>query len=307
MEQLTQVLTDTLREMKEMSSRNSGPVSTIEVPKFCPDDDGAQKWCAEVEKLGKTFHWTEFEQLTRAISGLTGEAKHWYNKWQPAEKTWENFKNEMSSLYPPRRNLNEKFRKASSYTSRNATSFCEYARTKISLIQALNFNLTKEQMLELVIGDIDNVHVKTAAFCSNVETVSELLSLLGNYEVDKRETGSNSFNKFKRHLSSPDNFIGKLCYSCRKPGHLQRDCPANAGSSFKQEQKNTITPLRATCNYCNKVGHTADKCFQKNKHEKRGYSNVNNFSVKLDDNFCIKFFIQGVEVNCLIDTGAECS
>lgn len=278
MEELTQVLTATLREMKELSSRSSGPVTSIEIPRFCPsENDGAIKWCEEIEKLGATFQWTNFEQLSRAASGLVGESKHWFNKWQPVERTWENFKDEICSLYPPRRNLNEKFRKASSFTSRNATSYCESARTKISLIQALNFNLTTEQLLELVIGDIDDIHVKTAAFCSNVESISGLLSMLGNYELEK----TNSNFKQKRHLTNSSHSFEKLFYVCRKPGHLQRHCPENTRSSINREQKKPFVPSAITCNYCKKVGHTADKCFQKNKKEKRAFLNVNYFSVKL--------------------------
>lgn len=315
MEQLTAVLAATLKEIKEASFRSSGPVSSIEIPKFCPsDNDGANKWCDEVEKLGETFQWSSFEQLTRAASGLLGEAKHWYNKWQPIEKSWDNFRSEICSLYPPKRNLSEKFRNASLYTSRRAASYCEYARTKISLLQSLNFDLTEKQLLELVIGDLDDIHVKTAAFNSNPQSICSLLTLLDNYEVAKPGTSNFSNNKLKRPFSNTLNTNNsnlkseKLCYICRKPGHLQRQCPENMKFNSKQiESKTTFAHSQIICNFCHKMGHTADKCFNKISYNKRKYPNINNFTIELDQNCCTEFIIQNINVKCLIDTGAECS
>jgi hypothetical protein len=122
---------------------------------------GAKKW---IDKLAETFQWTGCELLARATSGLTGEAKTCFLSWQPEAKSWENLKTELCNLYPPKKNLSERFRKAGLYTSENATSYCEYARQKILLLRALNFNLSERTMLELVVGDITDAQVKIAAF-----------------------------------------------------------------------------------------------------------------------------------------------
>ncbi|KAH0818171.1 hypothetical protein GEV33_004620 [Tenebrio molitor] len=111
--------------MKAHSSRRTTSSASIELPKFDPssDDRGASKWCDEIEKLGATFHWLEHEQISRAASSLVGEAKEWFPLWQPTEKSWENFRTEISNMYPPKRNLHEKFRKASLYVSGDASSY----------------------------------------------------------------------------------------------------------------------------------------------------------------------------------------
>lgn len=56
---------------------------------------------------------------------------------------------------------------------------------KISLIKSLNFALSENQLLELIIGDIVDIEVKTAAFNGNLGSVSDLLVLLGNYATKK--------------------------------------------------------------------------------------------------------------------------
>ncbi|CAG9814717.1 unnamed protein product [Phaedon cochleariae] len=153
--------------------------TTVSIPTFDPDseDDEVNLWCEEIEKLGDMFKWSGYELLIRGASGLIGEAKDWFMKWKPVEKTWENFKSEICSLYPAKKNLSQKLRKVSLYTSDEAISYCEYARKKISLIKALNFDLSDDQLSELVIGDITDIHVKTAAFNSKVDSESEEISI----------------------------------------------------------------------------------------------------------------------------------
>jgi hypothetical protein len=263
------------------------------------------KWCEEVDKLAETFQWTGCELLARATTGLTGEAKTWFLSWQPETKSWENLKTELCNLYPPKKNLSERFRKAGLYTSENATSYCEYARQKILLLRALNFNLSERTMLELVVGDITDAQVKIAAFNSKVETIADLLTLLSQYELTT-PAESSSAKRVKRTDPVESGQQSKLCYTCNKPGHLSRFCLKNRNRETKNESK----PFgkNVNCSFCGKAGHFANRCFLKQRREKQsGPANVRCFSVKLDDEFCTEFIIQGMKVNCLIDTGAECS
>jgi hypothetical protein len=307
MEQLTQVLADTLQAIRQSAGRSSLPTTTVEIPRFDPlqEDNGAVKWCEEVDKLAETFQWTGCELLARATSGLTGEAKTWFLSWQPEAKSWENLKTELCNLYPPKKNLSERFRKAGLYTSENATSYCEYARQKILLLRALNFNLSERTMLELVVGDITDAQVKIAAFNSKVETIADLLTLLSQYELTT-PAESSSAKRVKRTDPVESGQQSKLCYTCNKPGHLSRFCLKNRNRETKNESK----PFgkNVNCSFCGKAGHFANRCFLKQRREKQsGPANVRCFSVKLDDEFCTEFIIQGMKVNCLIDTGAKCS
>jgi hypothetical protein len=250
----------TLQEMKDHSSRRTTSSASIELPKFDPssDDRGASKWYDETEKLGATFHWLEHERLSRADSSLVGEANEWFPMWQPNEKSWENFRTEISNMYPPKRNLHEKFRKTSLYLSGDASSYSEYARKKIALIKSLNFTMTQNQLLELVIGDIGDVHVKTATFNSNVKSEAELLVLLSNYKMTNKAPVSH--NKLKRgypfELKSND---AKLCFNCDKSGHLSRNCEEPRNIAQRNNSGPKFNKTKIICSWCNKPGHAADE------------------------------------------------
>jgi hypothetical protein len=52
MEQLTQVLADTLQAIRQSAGRSSLPTTTVEIPRFDPlqEDNGAVKRCEEVDR-----------------------------------------------------------------------------------------------------------------------------------------------------------------------------------------------------------------------------------------------------------------
>lgn len=310
MEEFAKILVESVQALKELPSKNA-VTTTVNLPEFDPkrNDDGAFKWCLEIENLGLMFGWTDYELVIRGASALVGDAKEWFSAWKPDEKTWENFRAELSSMYPAKKNLSEKFRKASLYTSDQADSYCEYARKKISLIKSLNFTLSDSQLLELVIGDITNIQVKTAAFNSNIESASELLMLLDNYKKSEKvrtvETG-----KLKRNRPFESNANLMRCFTCNQLGHIARSCPkkrfgdqsVETNSNKRLDSKHN----KIICSFCNKIGHKVNDCFRK-KREEPSSSRINYFCVRLDSNFCTKFEIQGQSVECLVDTGAECS
>lgn len=284
MEEFTQMLAEAMRQIK---SPRVDPSSII-IPPFDPiqDDQGAAKWCEEVDKLRNTFNWSDHECLVRAATGLTGDAKDWYSAWKPEEKNWTNFRTELAELYPAKRNLSEKLKRASLFTSVNCTGYCEYARKKISLIKSLNFNLSNAQTIELVIGDIADVHVKTAAFNSNVKTIPELLDLLDNYKLEKKSFLLSS-NQHKRSYPFNNKAESRVCFNCSKPGHISRDCAAKKQNlEIKEESKNNQPSTSGTsniCNFCKKIGHKEEKCFKKIRQLKSSASNINCFSLTLDN------------------------
>jgi Zinc knuckle len=170
-----------------------------------------------------------------------------------------------------KRNLSERLRKASLYSSDQAAGYCEYARKKISLLKSLNFNLTDNQLIELVIGDITDAHVKTAAFNSNVDSIVTLLHLLSNYQINK-QNGRSQEGVLKR--PRPDLFENNheeftVCYNCKKPGHIRRNCWKLRKLSSHNDTTTACgsnqTEIKEPCDICKKFGHPSEKCFIKNK------------------------------------------
>lgn len=260
---------------------------------------------------------------------ILGDAKEWFNSWNPLQKTWEDFKQQLSSLYPAKRNLSERLRRVSLFTSDDADSFCAYARKKISLLNALDFDLSDNQIIEIVIGDIKDIHVKTAAFNSKVDSVADLLSLLGNYE--KRPKFDTYLDKPTRKRQLPvyaePNLRSRssVCYTCNESGHISRHCPkkrksipSSVNTDSQRDAKpdfrslgNKTNDVKANkyCEYCKKRGHLEADCFikQRNQSPAPSTSKINHFCADLDKDFCTEFSIQNLKVKCLVDTGADCS
>ncbi|CAH2014249.1 unnamed protein product [Acanthoscelides obtectus] len=117
MEELTSVLTAVLRGIQQQPQQAAAapvvpaPSAPINIPAFDPSksDAGAMGWCDDMET---TFKWTDFEQLCRAAGALEGDAKDWYGNWHPSNKVWASFRAELCQLYPAKRNLSERLRKA---------------------------------------------------------------------------------------------------------------------------------------------------------------------------------------------------
>lgn len=311
MEEFVQLFANSVKSLQEQN--NKSVVSTpVSIPNFDPhsDDCDVNTWCIEMDKLGNMFGWSEYELVVRSASGLKGDAADWFASWQPPNKSWTVFKEELCSIYPAKRNLNDKLRKASLYNSDQADSYCEYARKKMSLIKALPFDMSDEHIREIVIGDITDVQVKTAAFNSKFDSIGELISLLGNYKKPKL----NDVSKLKR--SNPFNskieskFRQNLCYKCNEPGHISRHCTKRQKIDHSDDLSNRNfdkSQNRPSCTYCRKLGHQINDCYQLKRDRPSTSRQVNCFSIELDSDFCTTFKIQDVSVNCLIDTGAECS
>ncbi|KAG7295010.1 hypothetical protein JYU34_022581 [Plutella xylostella] len=105
----------------------------VALPLFDPDksQNGASSWCKSVDDLSAEFKWSSLQLVAKAGKALRGSALSWFESWEPENgRTWENFKTDITSLYPERKNLSEKLTKAVLFTSDSSDSYCEYAREK---------------------------------------------------------------------------------------------------------------------------------------------------------------------------------
>lgn len=306
----------------------------VALPLFDPDksQNGASSWCKSVDDLSAEFKWSSLQLAAKAGKALRGSALSWFESWEPENgRTWENFKTDITSLYPERKNLSEKLTKAVLFTSDSSDSYCEYAREKLRLLKSTRINFTENQLIELVCGSITDFNVKTASLNGNATTTSELIASLSSWSKNprKRQIEQNRavFNSndvpgpsdIKRIKSDRinDNRHGdreKRCHNCNKLGHLQAQCFANKNKS--SENKNISNDQRVTaslntphslnkpvCAYCKKLGHQIENCWHKQYYDtKKNVNCINNA-----DTFLTNVSINDIPVKALLDTGANCS
>lgn len=161
----------------------------IALPVFHPEksNNGAEAWCKSVEDLAVEFHWSGLQMVALAGKALRGSASIWFDSWEPPQRDWETFKDNISALFPAKRNLSEKLTKAVLYSSDSAETYTEYAREKILLLRQTNVSFTEEQLIELVCGSIRDINVRMGALNSFVTSTSELMTLLSCYSKNPRK------------------------------------------------------------------------------------------------------------------------
>lgn len=262
----------------------------VAVPRFDPatSDSGAEAWCSNIETLGAEFGWSGIAMVAKAGKALKGSALVWFETWEPdTGRTWANFRNELTDLYPPKKNLSEKLSRAVLYNSDSADSYCEYAREKMRLLKNTKINFTEAQLVELVCGSIRDVNVKMASFNSNVQTTSELMTLFTTYsKIKKRPLEQNGDNKYDdrsgpsgtKRSKPNDDVQDKRCFSCGKSGHIKSQCfrlPESPKNNDKNESIKIPSPPKK-CTICKKIGHDEGSCWFKDKTKSTAITNTDN-------------------------------
>lgn len=273
-------LADILKAIRDALSSKRRPDEDVALPTFDPatSDSGADGWCRNIEELANEFGWSSKATVAKAGKALKGSALVWFESWEPSSegRTWEKFRNDLTDLYPEKRNLAEKLSKAVSYTSDLAESYCEYAREKIRLYRSTKISFTEGQLIDLVCGSIIDVNVRMASFNSNVKTTSELISLFSSYIKPRKRPSEQGFSKDlgpsnakrpKFYVNNPQLDIkDKRCYLCSQLGHTRSQCNKNV-SQVTELKNASISDNRLKdkiiCTFCKKVGHSESVCWHK--------------------------------------------
>lgn len=261
----------------------------VALPIFNPEknDNGAEGWCCSIQKLSEDLRWSSIQTAAKAGKALRGSALRWFEAWEPETgRSWENFRADIVSVYPQKKNLTEKLTKAMNYASDCSDSYAEYAREKLRLLQNTKIDFTTPQLIELICGGISEVDIRMASLNSSVGTTSDLISLLSTYtkmsrkrphEVNNKQSQSTNNNHSKRfkHNKEP-----KRCYICGKSGHISSRCYSrlveNKEKPVPNWVKNTSDRPKIFCSFCKKPGHEEVRCYHKQSLRQNSFAkNVN--------------------------------
>lgn len=286
------VLEGLLKAIRDAVSGHRRSENDVALPVFDPatNDNGAESWCHNIEELAREFGWSSIATVARAGKALKGSAVIWFESWEPSQgRTWENFRSDLTDLYPEKRNLSEKLTKAVVYNSDSADTYCEYAREKVRLLRNTKISFTEPQLIELICGSITDVNVRMASFNSNVKTTSEIISLFSSYVKPKKrpseqnDTDKSVENKTKRPKIEFGNYNAseKKCYICGKTGHTKLYCRRNTSHPPEIKKSNNVEVKisEKSCNICKKIGHDESICWYRARAglEKTQTSSESNF------------------------------
>lgn len=85
--------------------------------------------------------------------------------------------------------------------------------------------------------------------------------------ANRGRTGSNSAYGGISKQTAPTAL--RVCYSCKKTGHIARDCALRKRNPPEPRSSRVIKPVRITCRFCFNPGHIGKNCkIQKKRQEK---------------------------------------
>lgn len=219
-------LTQTVANMQTSainSSVNKNNTSGLQsVPEFDPSNEvsNVQRWIANIDQLGEVYGWSEQTKIFAATSNLRGYAKTWYTGLNNLCHTWDEWKSLLAEAFPSERDYDTLLRKMLDRVRRPQEDLLKYYYEKLALINACDIKETKK--VSLLISGLNVTTIKHAARVGNFKTPENLLEYLKTIELESPRDPV----KFKS-THSPATYNGNRnrCFTCRKHGHLQANCP----------------------------------------------------------------------------------
>ncbi|CAK9806275.1 Retrovirus-related Pol polyprotein from transposon 297 [Anthophora plagiata] len=291
---------DLVRRVLECIGSNaaqiSPPPSIGAIPEFSGEDIGedATLWCNRVEEITKDV---PRQRLNLATHVLTGPAKEWYRRWEAHPCTWEQFREDLCAVFVSERKLHDRLTRALQYTSDPATSYVEYARTKLTYLRQTQVSFTTAQQIELTVSTISDANVRQAMLNGRYETTADLM--VGIAEYKKTTVLKRANYDDKAHGSSY-----KRCYTCDESGHIARMCPKKPRTDRRTSPSRSPPRRIITCTYCSKRGHEEANCWAKERAARKNQSNV---CFSMDHKLTPIILRDTLVRESLIDSGATCS
>nr|XP_049696854.1 uncharacterized protein LOC126054576 [Helicoverpa armigera] len=257
-------------------SRDRG---TFYLPPFDPDvrSHDIRDWCANVDQTISTIGISPHEARMKAILQLKGRAKTWADTWSLQSTTWEQVKQDLIQTFGEEFRYADDVQRWRNFTSEQASSYADYATTGWTLFKRVRPEATDAEVIDALITGIYPDFIKCELLRNTPDSLPKLVSVLKTYRKRDRpktdnSTDKNPPNKKPRPFEIPATATN-ICFRCRKPGHLMRDCKGNSVASELNPPATSasqVTPDRRSveCKYCHKKGHLEKNCFRKQNDEK---------------------------------------
>ncbi|XP_046142813.1 uncharacterized protein LOC123988077 [Osmia bicornis bicornis] len=293
------------------------------IPSFSGDELGesADSWCDTVENITKDL--TTSQRLCCATHSLAGSAKEWYRTWKGNPRNWTTFREDLCSVYAADDRIGQLLRRAVLYTSDDATSYAEYARTKLKYLQQTKISFKVVELVRLIIADVTDATTRQSLTNARYANTAELIAGMAPYVKQRKE------KKEEDHRRNPSRSLpvpsrpGKRCFVCNGSNHIQNDCPKRRRITMANPQPPSGRP--STCSYCAKRGHDESNCWIKQRaqryntnqtttdHSNKGASKSEKRRPEVNACYSLPHHLTPIILRdlvvqkCLIDSGATCS
>lgn len=224
------------------------------IPSFSgKDEENVVRWIERIASISRMYQFNDHVLLLASISQLKGRALDWYNR-QPIEtvSTWEEFKFQVRWYFERKESYTAILARINARIWKSHTEkFIDYAEAKLDLMQFLT--LTEREKIELLADGVKDFTIRKLVLNTWINNVPDFIEhvrkITEDHVVARRGEPNTKYptkktNPVNGKVNSAD---GKVCFTCKKPGHLAQDCRV----------------AKATCFKCGQTGHLSTTCPKK--------------------------------------------
>ncbi|XP_055682766.1 uncharacterized protein LOC129789747 [Lutzomyia longipalpis] len=221
-----------------------------------------EDWLVEVENARLMYHWEERMTILYASMRLRGPAEKWFHGAKARLDTWAKFRDELLQFFPTVVDSAKIHKQLDSRRKAKNETTSSYFHNMMAL--AAKAKVDDKTTMKYIIMGLPSESLRTSLLTQTFESLPKLLRVLidaeqGNENADdskqdrrysKRNSGQNSgryhpyrhgktndrresqreahkeANKEKEQKTTKERrSCEKLCYRCKKPGHLIAQCP----------------------------------------------------------------------------------
>lgn len=286
------------------------PNLSRDIETFTGDEDGirAREWIDNLETLRDLHKWPDDYLLAATPMHLGGGARDWFRNRVRSLNSWGTFRDAFSLTFTTQEVTATRWDRMRARTQKKGESLSQYFHAKVRLCGALDLTFDDEKG-EVLRGLWSRELARTLLSATHYEHGSLLHDMIrfdrclgGERETERaRQRNSNDNTNApetrrdkdanKNRGAAPTGPRERVCYRCRKTGHVIRDCPNPANE--------------VTCYKCHKVGHVRKSCPTNTKAPET--NQVHSVNVARDP--AIKKYLKVATVNghlvtAFIDTGS---
>lgn len=221
------------------------------IPPFAgKEEENVLRWLERVTSIARTYKFTDDVLLLATVSQLKERAQKWYNR-QPLDSvsTWEEFKFQLRRYFERKESYSATLARISSRIWKSHTEkFIEYAEAKLNLMQLLS--LSEREKIELLADGVKDFHLRRMVLNIWIENVSDFIDHVRRITEDSVIMRRGELPKYtarRANGTSSSTDAEKTCFTCKKSGHLSKDCRI----------------AKVTCFKCGRTGHLSTTCPRK--------------------------------------------
>ncbi|XP_063922865.1 uncharacterized protein LOC135137205 [Zophobas morio] len=218
------------------------------IPEFDPREQSIAEWIAAVDEYAYIHHWDDKRVSHFALGKLRGPAEIWYRSLPTRLFSWPEWREMLISNFKRKRKLHEALTTMLARVPLVSETLYEYVFHKLALIQKLKISLTGEDVIDRIMGGIDDDQIKFSVETAGITEPAVLANHLRTFDAKhKRDRSTLKIDPTKKPKldvkSQPQPSSSKyaastsaaaitqhsetrsVCYYCRKSGHFARNCP----------------------------------------------------------------------------------